>query len=482
MRPLASSVLVVSLILAPGSPSSLSFADGLPDIGDTTSTFMSADEERRRGEAFMRQIRATLKIIEEPEIVEYVESLGFRLASSSDSPSQEFTFFVVEDPSINAFAAPGGFIGINTGLILATETEGELAAVLAHEIAHVTQRHLARAYEAASKMSIPTGAAVLAAIILGAQNSQVTEAAIVAAAAGSVQSQINFTRAHEKEADRVGIQTLAQAGFNPRSMPAFFERLQQATRYYDSDLPEFLQTHPVTHARIADSMARAETYPARQDTGRSAYRLVQAKLRVMQSSPPQAINYFREKLKDASAEDTSALRYGYVLALLADSQLDESRVQLDILLKDDPERLPYLLALAKHDLARGNTGQAVAIHANAFKLFPYNYPLTIRYAEALLQDQQADQARSLLEEYSRRKKPTLLLYQLLARVEEASGQVVNAHQSLAEYYYLIGETASAIEQLKIALKYTDRISDYQRSRITARRDQFQAVLAQETTR
>ncbi|KAF0191153.1 MAG: peptidase M48 Ste24p [Gammaproteobacteria bacterium] len=482
MRPLASSVLVASLLLAPGALSSLSFADGLPDIGDTTSTFMSADEERRRGEAFMRQIRATLNVIEDPEIVEYVESLGFRLASSSDSPSQEFTFFVVEDPSINAFAAPGGFIGINTGLILATETEGELAAVLAHEIAHVTQRHLARAYEAASKMSIPTGAAVLAAVILGAQNRQITEAAIVAAAAGSVQSQINFTRAHEKEADRVGIQTLAQAGFDPRSMPAFFERLQQATRYYDSDLPEFLQTHPVTHARIADSMARAETYPGRQDTGRSAYRLVQAKLRVMQSSPAQAINYFREKLKDASAEDTSALRYGYVLALLADSQLDESRVQLDILLKDDPERLTYLLALAKHDLAQGNTAQAVAIHANAFKLFPYNYPLTIRYAEALLQDQQADRARSLLEEYSRRKKPTLPLYQLLARAEEASGQAVNAHQSLAEYYYLIGETVAAIEQLKIALKYTDRLSDYQRSRITARRDQFQAVLAQETAR
>lgn len=482
MKPVTTAFLITGLLLSQAVRVAPGFADELPDIGDTASAFISAEEERRRGEAFMRHIRATLRVIDDPEIVEYIDSLGFRLASNSDSPAQEFTFFVVDDASINAFAAPGGFIGINTGLILATETEGELAAVLAHEIAHVTQRHLARAYEAASKMSVPAGAAVLAAIILGSQNRQITEAAIVAAAAGSVQSQINFTRAHEKEADRVGIQTLAQAGFSAHSMPAFFERLQQATRYYDSDLPEFLRTHPVTHARIADSIARADKYSSSPDSSSNTYRLAQAKLRVMQASPPQAINYFREKLKASPHEDIPALRYGYVLALIEDSKYDDSRAQLDLLLKDGPEKIPYLLALAKLELAAGNSQQAVTILENAFKLFPHNYPLTIRYAEALLHDNQAERARLLLEEHSRRKKPTLPLYRLLARAEEVSGHPVNAHQALAEYYYLTGETAAAIEQLKIALKSTTTISDYQRSRISARKEHFQSVLAQETSR
>jgi len=170
----------------------------------------------------------------------------------------------VLENDINAFAGPGGYIGVNSGLILMTEAESELASVIAHEIGHVTQRHLFRAAEAAGRLSIPTMAATLAAILLGTQSPAMGQAAIMAIQAGSVQFQINFTRENEEEADRVGMQTLANSQFDPRSMPTFFERLQQSTRYYGQNIPEFLRTHPVTASRISDTRGRAETYPYKQ--------------------------------------------------------------------------------------------------------------------------------------------------------------------------------------------------------------------------
>jgi predicted Zn-dependent protease len=197
----------------------------LPDIGDPSGSAVSPEQERRLGEALLRQLRRGEYILNDPEAEAYVQSLGFRLAAQGTNVNQPFDFFLVQDPAINAFAAPGGFIGMHTGTILVAETESELAGVLAHEIAHVSQKHMARAFEQASQLSIPMAAAMLGAILLGTQNPQAGQAAIAAVAASNVQLQIDFTRANEEEADRIGMQLLSHAGFDPRGLPAFFERL-----------------------------------------------------------------------------------------------------------------------------------------------------------------------------------------------------------------------------------------------------------------
>ena len=203
-------------------------SDDLPNIGDSSGSVISPEQEKKLGEMIMRSARQQVHIINDPEINAYIQSLGYQLAAHSDNPEQPFDFFVVEDPSINAFALPGGFIGVHSGLILTAESESELAAVLAHEMAHVTQRHMARAYESASKLSIPTAAALLAAILISTRSSQAGQAAMAATTAANAQMQINFTRSNEQEADDIGIRILAASGFDPRSMPTFFERLQRA--------------------------------------------------------------------------------------------------------------------------------------------------------------------------------------------------------------------------------------------------------------
>lgn len=445
----------------------------LPDIGDAAGGALPAEEERRLGEAFMRELRQKVNIVQDPEINEYIHSLGYRLASNSDNDTQDFTFFVVEDPTINAFAGPGGYIGVNTGLILATQSESELASVLAHEIAHVTQHHLARTFEKANQLTLAAAAALIAAIIAGSQNSQLGQAAIAAAQAGSAQAQINFTRGNEEEADRVGVQTLARADFDPRSMPAFFERLQHLTRFSGPRLPEFLSTHPVTESRIADARNRAEQYPYRQVEDSITYHLMRARLTLLSDKDPrQSVKRYAESLKSGQYRNEEAARYGYTLALLANGEYEGARTEVRTLLAKDKESLPYQIALAQIEMASGHGNAALKIYADALDLYPGNNPLTLLYARTLLQVGQAAKARDLVRAQSRNRSPDPELYKLLAEAAGEAGSKAEAHQALAEYYYLNGQTDAAIAQLNIALGLKDT-DFYQTSQIEARLKQFQ---------
>ncbi len=459
-----------------------SFALDLPNMGDTSGAIVSPDEERHLGEELMRRIRQSLRLIEDPEITEYIQSLGYQLVANSDTPAQDFTFFVINDTSINAFAAPGGFIGINSGLILTTESESELASVMAHEIVHVTQRHLARAIEKANKMNLPATAALIAAIILAGKNTQLGQAAIMTSMAGNTQNQLNFTRAHEQEADRLGMEILADAGFNPQSMPTFFEKLQQASRFYDNRLPELLKTHPVTLSRIADSRNRAEQYPVKKKfMENDAYRLIQAKLRVLSSENPTIYikdfeNITKRNRATIKGQGTDHEYYGYALALLAANRYGEARMQINKLLAKDPGKIPYIIVLAKVEMADKHLSEALQNLSAALDLYPHNHPLTVVYANALMESGQAGAARILLKEHVRRISKDPTLYALLARAEVDAGYKANSHQSLAEYYYLSGETHSAIEQLNIALRLTQNKDFYRTSRIEARLKQLQAYM------
>ncbi len=444
----------------------------LPEMGDSTGNLLSQDEEQRIGAEFMRSIRHNLPLVDDPEINEYLQNLGARLVSHSDGATRPFSFFIIQDSRINAFAAPGGYIGINSGLILNTANESELAAVLAHEIAHVTQRHLARASEAASNMNLPMAAAILAAMILGGQDPELAQAAITAAMAGSTQRMINFTRINEQEADRVGMQILTDAGFDPNGMPAFFKKMLTTNRIYKDVLPDFLKTHPVTLSRISDSSNRAARYEPRNHRDSVRYQLIRSKIRVMLSkTPEQAVQYFANQSSDAG-------KYGYALALSRKGENEKARRQLLSLIKKQPDIIAYQYALAQIEADAGNLKKALAIYERNLRLYPLNTPLTMQYVFTLLQSDNAAKARKVLHSYMNSRPATPEVYRLLAQTEKKAGFPAASYRAMAEYYFLEGLTLEAIRQLRKALK-TEGLSRYDTASINARMKQFEEHAALE---
>jgi len=457
---------------APGRPERIE----LPDMGASAQAVLTPQRENEIGKAFMRQVRRELPVVDDPEVAGYIQTLGTRLASNSGAQGQTFTFFVVADRAINAFAAPGGFIGVNSGLMLDAQSESELSAVVAHEIAHVTQRHIARRFEAMDRMAGPSMAALAASILVAMASPEAGMAAAAAAQAGQAQMQIDFTRRNELEADRVGIHTLAQAGFDPRSMPTFFERLDKATRYYGRP-PEFLSTHPVTVNRIADTRGRAEQYPYKQYVDSTAYRLVRAKLRVVTArEPKQALEFFRDSLKTGRYQSETAARYGYALALAEAGRPKQARKVLRKLYQEDPDNVSFRAELARLELSLDNQDEALRLYAEGLDLFPGNKQLVRGHAEALLLVGRPAEARTLLTEYQRHRTLDPAFYKLLARSEEAAGDPVEAHITMAEYYHQMGQLKAAIDQLKRARKRGPK-NYHQASRIEAGLDRLKTEQA-----
>ncbi|MDO9169621.1 MAG: M48 family metalloprotease [Methylobacter sp.] len=425
----------------------------LPDMGDSSGTLISPAEEKEFGEAFFRSLHSQIAINQDAEIQQYIQTIGERLVVNSDAPGNPFHFFVVMENNINAFAGPGGYIGVNSGLILITEAESELASVMAHEIAHVTQRHLYRAYEAASRLSIPTAAATLAAILLGTQSPALGQAAIIAIQAGNVQFQIDFTRENEAEADRVGMQTLAGSQFDPRSMPTFFERLQQSSRYYGQNIPEFLRTHPVTASRISDTRGRAETYPYKQYPDSLGYQLTKAKIRVLTSTDDaDTLNYLQSRLNQGTTEQRAVTRYGLGMSALKSQKFNEAESIFQQLSKEYPNQPQYVTALAHTALDSKNYSIALARYKKLTEQFPNNEAIKLEYISALLKAGNAELARKNLFQLPSKTQRLPIYSQLLAQVYSNLNQPAESHRYLAEYYYATGQTKDAILQIKLAQK------------------------------
>lgn len=450
------------------------YAENLPDIGDTAGRILTPEDERRIGEQFFRQLQQNATIIEDAEINQYIQSLGLSLVSNSDDPFQAYRFFMVDNNTVNAFAAPGGYIGIHSGLMFATRNEGELASVFAHEIAHITQRHIARAIEAQSKAAPLNTAALLAAILLGAAgNGQAASAAVATSVAGSAQRSINFTRANEKEADRTGITILARSGINPSAMPDFFGRLEQVSRVNQSSLPEFLRTHPVTQSRIADSRARADQY---EDSGRKDseyFQLIKARLRVLLASDKQAV-LKQLQSENEKPESSLATQYGLALALSQTGQYKNARELLKKLLAKSPDNIHLTNALARVEMNDGNDELATKLLADNFELYPHNHAVTLNYAEALLLNNKPLKAQRLLREHTRRSsQQSANTYKLLAEALGKTNSTIEAHESLAEYHYLSGDHDEAINQLEIAAKLAENKDDFAAQRISTKIEQLQ---------
>lgn len=421
----------------------------LPDLGDASSSVFSSADEKRLGDAFLREIRASTDRLDDPEVEAYVNYLGFRLVGASGNPGRAFTFFMISDPNINAFAGPNGVIGVNTGLLLAVDNEGELAAVLAHEVAHVTQQHIARTIEQNERYSIPALAGLLAALILSTQNAQAGSAATAAVLGKQLQSQIDLIRANEYEADRVGIGILARAGYDPRAMPAFFARLQESSRYYPSP-PEFLSTHPVTGNRIAESRARASKIRYKQFLDSEAFYRVRAKLEVLVQGPKKALPLFEQRLADGIGGSAPANRYGKALALMRLERFPAARPVLARLVRDEPDSIPYQDAHARCLRELGKVDQAIAIYKQFLRLYLDDRQMTIGLAETLLASGDAREAARVLEAYLRSNSDDAYSFNLLARSYERQRKTAASLLALGEYHYLNGRLRQALFQLERA--------------------------------
>lgn len=463
-------VLIAALLCLPGTAWCEDSIE-LPAMGSLAGNVMTPGEEERLGQDFMRQIRASSKVVTDPLLSQYIRTLGAQLAAGSEAAGHPFEFFLIEDPSINAFAGPAGHIGVHTGLILESETEGELAAVLAHEIAHVSQNHLFRAFDEASRMNGPLAAMILAAVLLGAaaHDSDVGAAAIAGVQAGMLQHRINFTRANEQEADHVGMQILAEGGFPPSAMPAFFGRMGQAARLYDSgEFPEFLRTHPVTANRIADSRGRAAGYAYRQRPDSLEFHLSQAALKVASLDEPRdALRHFRKGLQEGRYRNEDAQRYGLVLALMRNRQWKDAQQELKPLLRKAPLQLEYLITQARVLEGREQPQAALETLEDGLTLLPDSYPLVIEAARLALDAGAPRRAAELLSQQLERRPGDALLHQLMAQAAGDSGKTAEGYIHLAEYHYLSGELEAAVQKLEAGLQQPD-LDYYQSARMAAR--------------
>lgn len=461
-RPLV--VLLSALLALPAPPLGANNIN-LPDLGDASGSVISPAQERKLGEEFMRRARRTLAFVNDPEVSTYVQNLGQRLVARSDQPGMGFQFFVIADPTINAFAVPGGFIGVHTGLLLAAENEAELASVLAHEIAHITQRHIPRMLADAQRTTMPAMAALLAAILLAGSGGQ---AAVALTSATLAQQGINFTRSAEEEADRIGIRLLADAGFEPRAMPAFFERMQQLNRHNETNLPEFLRTHPVTTARVADSRGRAEQYPYRQVPDTLDFYLIQAKLRAAAAGDPgDIVRGFAANVAHGKSANMEAERYGYALALLRARRYDNARAEARKLAEGTPDNPFYRILLADIELAAGRTQTGLQHYAATYRRDSSYYPVAINYARALVRAKQTREAEPIIRTAIVRRPDDPALHDLLSQAAAANGKMAEAHQARAEQFYLSGNPNAAIEQLRLASRYAGN-NFYLQSSVEAR--------------
>jgi predicted Zn-dependent protease len=431
----------------------------LPDLGDPARAYLSAAQERKLGESVMRQIRGSGGYLNDPEVNGYLNELGNRLVTAIPGAQFDFEFFAMADPAINAFALPGGFVGVNTGTILLAETESELASVLGHEISHVTQHHIARSVGNQRDAMLTTLAALAAAILASRSRSSssgdMASAAIASAQGLAIQAQINFTREIEYEADRLGFERTYAAGFDPNAMASFFTRLQKAAIWFEGNSPSYFHDHPEIYQRISEAQARAYTKAFRQVPDSLDFQMVRALLKSYEGSPRDAVFFFRNAIAERKFNNEIAARYGLVASLLRAQDLKTAQTELAALEKMAPPH-PMIEGMAGQILMQsGQLKAAIARYQAALARYPAKMQLVYDYPEALLRDNEPGKAAAYLAEQLQRFPADGLLHQLAARAYATLGKQLLEHQHQAEFYAWQGNLKGAVFQLELAVKAGD---------------------------
>ena len=466
-------LLAVLLVMPPA------WADGLPDLGESARADLSPQMERRIGEKEMQEIRAREpSYVEDPELTDYLDSLTHRLIAASDDPGQETSTFVLRDPTLNAFAMPGGFIGVHTGLIVATQSESELASVLAHESAHVTQHHLARQINTQSQAQMITLLSLAVAVLATRGNSDLAQGALIGGQAAGVQTQLNYSRDFEREADRLGMQRLERAGFDIHAMGSFFGRLDKYGRLYDNSAPAYLRTHPLTTERIADMENRIQSRPYRQVADSLAFLLIRAKLRSQEGAPQDAIIDFETQLKQGKFSSEAATRYGLVQAQLRAKNYAAADKEMQVLRRLKLVSPMFETAAADIQFNLGNASEATRLLKAAHVSYPRQRAISYALVETQLDSKQAGDALQATVRDLQTNPADSRMHALQAKAYAQLGRILAQHRAQAEAYVSEGQLPTAIEQLHLAQKAPDG-DFYERSEVDARLRELMAVQAEE---
>ncbi|EIK44863.1 Peptidase family M48 family [Cellvibrio sp. BR] len=445
------SLLVSSLLINPFA----SHAEiELPNLGDTSSIMISPVQEKILGQRWLRAYRSQVPTSSDPLIIDYLEQLFARLLPHSQLDDKRIDLVVAQNNTLNAFAVPGNIIGVHTGLLNYAKTENQLAAVLAHEMGHLSQRHYARRLEQQKNMMMPMLAGMLAGLVLAANsNSDAGVAAIMGTQAAAQQASLAFSRQNEQEADRIGMQTMIQAGLDPHAAADMFEEMVRANRL-NRRPPEYLLTHPVSETRVADARNRAMQYARKPAEDDLEFQLMRSRVRVDAEETPQiAARMFKSEL-DRESTYPDASRYGWALALTRSSQFDAAREALAPLLQKEPERITYQIMRADIEVAAERYKAGLEIIENQLQKHPNSHPLIIRHAEALMKAGIYQQCADILDRYSRKRSNDDYVWYLLAEVNGLAGNILGVHEARAEYFILNGVYDRAQIQLRNALKLT----------------------------
>ncbi len=451
MRPLLLPSLMLLLV---GALSDVSAQPRLPSLGDRISGTVSLDEEYRMGQQFLAQIRRSAPTIPDALLNSYLENITYRLASRSELKDHRLAFVIIDSDELNAFAAPGGIIGVNTGLFLNAETEAEFASVMAHEIAHVSQRHFARGVDEARAGRLPYLASLLASVIVMATSDAQHGAAAVTAAQGvAVSNQLRHSRSNEAEADRVGQNTMFNAGIDPAAMGSLFERLMSLNRL-GSRPPEFLLSHPLTESRVADARGRAARYPARAYSDSLEYRLMRARVVNHYAPDKRLLVAEHERRIDEPRTETEqdAFTYSLAVAYWENEQYALAERRLAELLVKEPNRISYVATQAEILIAQNEAGQAIPFLLRHLEINPDNHALTMTLADALIQSRSYAEAAAVLDGHSRLRPDDHHIWYQLAEVQGQAGNISQVHQARAEYFTLVGDFPAARSQLRYALR------------------------------
>jgi len=423
----------------------------LPELGDRVSGAVSSDEEKAIGEMFLQQVYSNAPLISDPIIFEYTEHLIYRLSEYSQVKDRYFKILLIDDDSLNAFAAPGGIIGVNGGLFLYSDNEGQFSSVLAHELAHLSQRHFARNVLKSQDSNLASALVMVSSIAIALISNNPNAMAVGPAI---LQSQsLRYSRLFEKEADRVGFANLVKAGYHPESMGEMFENMNEIRRLSGDLPPEFLLTHPLSSSRISDAFNAAENLPTEGTKKNSLeFSLIKARLEIYYENISQnSLRKFRERVNQ---DPTESNLYGLALAHQKNNNYEESLELINKLISSYPKNL--VLNNTKVDfLFESGKYEDALVHVNKFlEISPRNYPLSISKSKILLSMERYFESEEIIRDQLLRKNNNPDLWLLLSEIQRSSKNIIGYHQSRAEYFLLLGQNERALNQLEFALKLT----------------------------
>ena len=444
----------------------------LPDIGGPASADLSTSKEIELGKILIAEVRGNLPIINDPELSSYIHSLGTRIISGGLNSNFPFTFLIVANSDINAFALPGGIVVINSGLLVLSQQESEVASVFAHEIAHVTQRHIARNFSNAKSFSLISALTFLGSILAAAYDSELGQAAIFTSQAAIQERRLAYSRSFEHEADRIGMQLMVSANIDPQGMPLFFERLNKHTQLNRGQIPEFLSTHPLTSNRVSESIARASQYQGNFTSNTIHFNYARARAIAITHNPAQLVNILKKKYKTDGLSDTE--KYSYAIALSRTGKDNQAKSILKKIPITTDNELTINLALAQLNIVSGSYQQAIKILEPYEEIYPNNLAIVNYLSTAEIEIDKARSALQKLEQLNNSEQQNPITHKLIAKAANRANLPWRSHEALGDYYTEHGQYGTAMEQIQLALR-SPGIDSISRERVEAKKKQLREI-------